>query len=253
MESRQITIFTDGSSRGNPGPGGWGVLIGVRCKVLGVSEEEGKVIELGGREDHTTNNRMELMAAIQALSHLKTLHLSPYTLHLSLYTDSRYIINGITKWVFGWRMNGWKTKEKKDVLNRDLWAQLADLTEGANIEWKYVGGHVGVAGNERTDEIATLFADGEKVNLFSGPMEKYPLKNVLDISGDESKSKSAGEAKNRSKKPAYSYVSMIDRKIEKHQTWKDCEARVKGVSGAKYKKSLSLDDEKRIMEEWQNM
>jgi ribonuclease HI len=147
-----IQIFTDGSARGNPGPGGWGTVI---------STEE-NVMELGGREDHTTNNRMELMAAIRALDYVKESGMGKEKIEVN--SDSKYVITGITEWIFGWRQKGWRTAAKKDVLNRDLWEMLG------------VAGHMGHNGNERCDEIATKMADKEDPNLYSGSKSKYPIK-----------------------------------------------------------------------------
>ena len=228
-------IFTDGSSRGNPGPGGWGAIV-----ISGGSH----VVELGGREDNTTNNRMELTAVIQSLS--KTVSEDD----VIVYTDSSYVINGITKWVHGWQKNNWQTKTKEDVLNRDLWESLVRMSNGKKIDWTYVGGHVGVAGNERCDEIATMFADEEAVDLFDGKVSDYSIKNIFDVSLDESAQTKKSSKKSRSNAPAYSYVSMIDGKIATHSTWAECEARVKGKSGARFKKALSAEEEKSIFAEF---
>ena len=152
-------IFTDGASRGNPGPGGWAAV---------VIEGEGTaatITEAGGFEADTTNNRMEISAAVGGLS--KT-HKDA---HVLVYTDSSYLINGITKWIHGWKRNGWMTKAQDEVLNRDLWEKLHDLTSTRRVEWKYVGGHVGILGNERCDHIATAFADErDDVTLFKGKL-----------------------------------------------------------------------------------
>ncbi|MDO8482834.1 MAG: ribonuclease HI [bacterium] len=231
-----IIIFTDGSSRGNPGPGGFGAIV----------IADGKVTELGGREEHTTNNRMEMMAAISALTYLKTLNLNLSTL---VYSDSSYVINGITKWVFGWRKNNWITSTKSPVENRDLWEKLFEVTQGKKIEWRQVGGHVGVAGNERCDEIATAFADGSKPELYSGVLENYRIDNILDIKEDTSAASIKSSSKSHSKAKAYSYVSLVDGKIMIHKTWTECEARVKGKP-AKFKKALSEQDEREIIASW---
>jgi ribonuclease HI len=153
-----ITIYTDGSSRGNPGPGGWGVVV--------LSDND--VSELGGHEDHTTNNRMELMAAIKALEFVKG---GPIT----LYTDSEYVMKGITLWIKGWQAKGWKTAAKKPVLNQDLWQELLRVSEWKEISWKYVAGHSGEILNERCDEIATSFADQAPVELYNGARQTYPI------------------------------------------------------------------------------
>ncbi len=164
-------------------------------------------------------------------------------------TDSSYVINGITKWVFGWQKNNWKTKEKGDVMNKDLWQKLVHATQGKNIEWQYVGGHVGIPGNERCDEIATNFAKGIKTDLFDGLAKNYGI----DLSKSEAQvelleKKSSG--KERSALKAYSYVCFVNGKVYIDKTWAECEKRVKGTKGAKYKKVYSLEEEKLAREEW---
>ena len=232
----EILIWSDGSSRGNPGPGGWGVII--------VSPEK-EVVELGGGEEHTTNNRMELLGAISALSYVDK-NVLPSAGYMRIHTDSSYVINGITKWVHGWRRNNWLTSEKKEVLNRDLWEKLFSLTVGKKIKWKYVAGHSGTPGNERCDDIATAYADGNNPSLYKGMLANYsvPLFDLSKVSSADKKSKS------RSKAKAYSYLSMIDGAIMKHKSWEECEKRVKGKSGAKFKKALSAEDEEEILKEW---
>lgn len=222
-----ITIFTDGASRGNPGPGGWGAVV----------VDGDHVREFGGGESGTTNNRMELMAAIGGLSAVAD------DSEARVYSDSRYIINGITKWVAGWKRNGWKTQAKEDVLNRDLWEKLAMLTETRAVSWEYVGGHVGVRGNERCDEIATAFADGEDAGLYYGPLSGYKIKDVLDVSHDQSLVADKKTASSRSGAKAYSYVSKVGGIVEVHKTWAECEKRVKGAKGARYKKALTPSEE----------
>lgn len=150
-----ITIYTDGSSRGNPGPGGWSAII-----------FDGEIVkEIGGREEHTTNNRMELTAAIRALENL--------TKKVLIYTDSEYVMKGITEWIKKWQAKGWKTTNKKPVLNQDLWQKLLEVSKNKNLNWKYVAGHSGDKLNDRCDEIATEFADGLTPRLYNGPKDKY--------------------------------------------------------------------------------
>ncbi len=233
MQKDEITIFTDGASRGNPGPGGWGAVV--------VSGD--KVLELGGGESKTTNNRMELMGAIGALLSVKN-----EDQKILLYSDSSYLLNGITKWAKGWERNGWKTKTKEDVQNRDLWEKLLDVVDGKNIEWKYLGGHVGIAGNERADEIATSFADGKPTKLFDGPLSGYG-RNILNFDLDTTLSREKSVSRAHSKAKAYSYLSLVDGVFMRHTTWAECEKRVKGKK-AKFKKALSADDERVIMKEW---
>ncbi len=136
-----IEIFTDGACSGNPGPGGWGVLI-----IDGDTRTE-----MNGGESETTNNRMEMRAAIEAL---KATGDAPVVLH----TDSQYVKNGINDWINGWKRNGWKTAARKPVKNKDLWQELDALTESRDIDWRWVKGHSGHPGNERADELARLGA-----------------------------------------------------------------------------------------------
>jgi len=237
---QQTIIFTDGASRGNPGPGGWSAVL-----VLQNQNGADKVVELGGREDHTTNNRMELTAAMESLAEISNYQLS--NSKIIIYTDSSYLINGITKWIFSWEKRNWITKNNEPVLNKDLWERILELSKNKRIEWKYVGGHSGIAGNERVDEIATEFADKKTSELFSGSISKYKI-DILNLKS-EGKKKSS---KSRSKAKAYSYLSMIDGVIEKHKTWAECEKRVKGKSGAKYKKALASTEEKEIIKSWKS-
>ncbi len=190
----KITIHTDGSSRGNPGPGGWAAVILVdRQESIADSgyNNTDEVIELGGREKLTTNNRMELMGAIMGLREIddrhtnptsENLHATPYTLHaVEVCTDSQYVKKGMTEWIDGWIKRGWKGSTKKPVLNQDLWEALKKeedrLKAGkVHVTWKYVPAHVGVVMNERADTIATMCADDAKeLQLYRGPKSEYTV------------------------------------------------------------------------------
>jgi len=232
--NNKIIIFSDGSSKGNPGPGGWGVIVAM----------DDKVIEFGGGERHTTNNRMELLGAINALSLIS----QAYQLEkMIINTDSAYVINGITKWVYGWQKNGWKSSTKEDVVNRDLWEKLIDVSKGKKIKWNQIGGHIGIPGNERCDEIATSYADGVEVKLFKGKLSDYGF-DLSDTKGSGVKVK----AKSSSKKPAYSYLSLVHGVLTIDKTWAECEKRVKGVKGdVKFKKATSPEEERAIIREWE--
>ncbi|MCG6870811.1 MAG: ribonuclease HI [Gammaproteobacteria bacterium] len=138
-----VEVHTDGACRGNPGPGGWGVLL----------ECNGQEKELYGAEQQTTNNRMELMAAIRALEHLKR------SCQVALYTDSQYLRKGITEWIAQWRRRGWRTASKKPVKNIDLWQRLEAAVERHEVEWHWVKGHAGHPGNMRADELANRAID----------------------------------------------------------------------------------------------
>ncbi|MEL6751525.1 MAG: ribonuclease HI [Pseudomonadota bacterium] len=135
---KQVDIWTDGACSGNPGPGGWGAVV-----RYGEHERE-----LSGGEENTTNNRMELQAAIEALSALK----QPCA--VTLHTDSQYVKGGITGWIHGWKRNGWRTSAKKPVKNAELWQALDEATKRHTIEWRWVKGHAGHEENERADELA---------------------------------------------------------------------------------------------------
>jgi ribonuclease HI len=152
-----IIIYTDGAARGNPGRGGWGAIIADGLTVR----------EIGGSDPYTTNNKMELAAAIEALKLLE------FGIQTTVYTDSEYVMKGMTEWIENWQKKGWKTAAKKPVENQDLWKDLLAASAGKTIEWRYVAGHSGHEANDRVDEIATKFADGVAVDLYSGPRGSY--------------------------------------------------------------------------------
>jgi ribonuclease HI len=187
---------------------------------------------------------MELMAAAEGLKR------SPEGARIVIYTDSSYLINGITKWVKGWKRNGWLTKTRQDVVNRDVWEMLDGATAARAVEWRHIGGHVGILGNERCDHIATSFADGEDAKLYDGPLSAYDLPNVLDVSRDELKAGAKRSSSSHSRATAFSYVSAVGGVVEVHHSWAECEKRVKGAKGARYKKSVSGENEAAIIQEF---
>jgi ribonuclease HI len=136
-----VVIYTDGACSGNPGPGGWGAIL----------QANDTTKEMYGGDPATTNNRMELMAAIAALEALKR------PVAVTLYTDSKYLLDGITKWIKSWQRNGWKTSAKQPVKNADLWQRLTEAMDGHDITWRWVKGHAGDPGNERADELARMW------------------------------------------------------------------------------------------------
>lgn len=242
MKLPEIIIYTDGSSRGNPGPGGWGASVATKEMVT----------EIGGKDNHTTNNKMELMAAIKSLELARDFG---NALTIDMRVDSRYVINGITKWVFGWQKNGWRNAQKEEVANRDLWESLARVVadlqmSGSKILWNYTPGHVGIAGNDRADEIATEYADGKSVKLFRGSRAQY-LIDLTPHSGDQ-KLLADKKSKTKVKGKAYSYVSLVNGKFMKHSTWTECERRVKGVPNVKFKKTTDAEDERKTMLLWKD-
>ncbi len=137
---KQVTIYTDGACSGNPGAGGWGAFL----------SSDGKEKELSGGDAHTTNNRMELLAAIEGLRALKE------PCDVKIYTDSQYVKNGITQWIHGWQKNGWQNSKKQPVKNADLWKDLLEAQKHHTISWHWVKGHAGDPGNERADMLARM-------------------------------------------------------------------------------------------------
>ena len=194
-------VFTDGASRGNPGAGGYGAIV--------VSLVSKKVWEFGDREDNTTNNRMEMSAIVRALEEIDRIP-SKGDYEITIYTDSKYVIQGATAWIFGWQKNNWQTKNKTDVLNRDLWERLATLISNKKIDWRHVPGHSGIPGNERVDEIGTKLADHEPVDLFIGSFEDYSVRDILNTEYDKSSVKKKKTGK------AYSYVSVVGGEVKTH-------------------------------------
>lgn len=234
-----ILIYCDGACSGNPGPGGWGAI---------VADPNGTVIELGGADRSTTNNQMELIAAIEALKCCKKNGTNNYSIFVA--TDSVYVIRGITQWIWGWKKRLWKTAEGEAVANQELWEELLKLQthfkKDGGISWNYVRGHTGVPGNERCDEIAVNFSKGRFDPLYRGPLIKYEhalfdLPENMEV--PEMKPK-------QTKVAAFSYLSLVNGKVERHSTWAECESRVKGRSGAKFKKATSKEDELDILKQW---
>ncbi len=275
MKKGEAVVFTDGAAKGNPGPGGWGAIV----LLVG-----GRVVEFGGAEDHTTNNRMEMTAAIAALEFLAAEALDD---HVLIFADSSYVIDGATKWVAAWKRRGWKKADGNGVLNRDLWERLAALcsvrTRRRLLSWKRVRGHAGVLGNERADEIASELALGNDVDLYDGPASGYrydPAELVRDAEADCSggdRRRAADKpgvggggrpatgkpcggtgAGGSSTKPAaparkgkpHSYLCVVDGVARRHPTWPECEALVKGRSGARFKKAMTAAEEAEILSSW---
>ena len=273
MKNR-VLIFADGASRGNPGRGGFGAIV-----VSGLSENFNsnagalEIRELGGKSDMTTNNKMELCAVISGLKYCNKVGLNNGQTEFTIYTDSKYVMNGAKAWIFGWAKNGWKTKSGEAVKNQELWEPLADLIKDKKINWMLLPGHAGVVGNERCDQIATEFADstvanmGGGVKLFEGSFNEYLERKLVEKSIDTPVDTSKlldvfynpdlikiakddkalhGTKKSGSSTKAFSYVSKVDGKLHVDKSWSDCEKRVKGKKGALYKKAVSMNDQENI-------
>lgn len=229
--------FCDGACSGNPGPGGWGAVI---------ASPKGGVKELGGHEENTTNNQMELQAVIEALRLMRK-----YEGNLAIISDSLYVLKGITQWIWAWRKNDWKSKSGEEISNQSHWKKLAELVSDrkklGELSWHYVRGHNGNPGNERVDEIAVAFSKRQYITLYNGPLLKYevPIHDLPDDTSIPEWKPKSGE-----KKQAFSYISVVNGVAQKHQSWSDCEARVKGRSGAKFKKTSSQEDELELLLTW---
>lgn len=243
MNLDQIYIYCDGACSGNPGPGGWGSIV---ASVKTVQE-------LSGFDPKTTNNRMELTAALKALEvvfvKLKTQEIKS----VIVFTDSVYVIRGITQWIFGWKNRGWKTAENQEVSNQDLWIQLDEIVhllkksqEDLKIKWSYVRGHTGVIGNERCDTLAVAESKQDYTDLYIGPTKDY----FFDIT-EMPETEEIPDPKKRSnepKKPAW-YISLVNGVFAKHTSWSACEAVVKGRP-AKFKKVTSEQEEAEVKKSW---
>lgn len=208
IASETPIAYTDGACLGNPGPGGWGVRL---------LYPDGAVRELGGRDAATTNNRMELQATIEAL---QILHTSP---QVAIFTDSRYVIDGLTKWLPAWRRRGWITTTNTPVKNRDLWITLERLSH-PGVTWQHVRGHSGDPNNERVDTIARACATGACPPLFCGqagaPEDPVVVSSALAHPA-------TGPAR---------YISIVRGTVALDTAWAACAARVRGVPGARYRK-----------------
>ncbi len=235
-----VTIFTDGACSGNPGPGGWGAIIAFPNDT---------VREIAGREAQTTNNRMELTAILEAF-HAVADFLGDESAEVHLYSDSSYALHGLSGWMYGWAKRGWKSAEGNPIANPDLWQSFYKILRAKKwtVEWHYVRGHQGVPGNERCDEISVAMTRGESVNLYDGPRRSYPV-DLSDVPPDTSLPPlSKNPAKDGEKKPTY--LSYVNGKLYRDPDWKSCEARVKGVRGAKFKKVFSRREEEEILASW---
>lgn len=153
IKQDKVIIYTDGAARGNPGPAGWGAVFLVNNKI----------IEIGGGIEHATNNQMELTAPIEALKHIKNKFSNIQS--IEIISDSKYVILGITEWIFNWQKNNWRNANKKLVLNRELWEELYELNKQLKPKWIYVKGHNENKYNDRADFIATSFTEGKPVEL----------------------------------------------------------------------------------------
>jgi ribonuclease HI len=218
--------YTDGGCIGNPGPGGWGVH---------VEYPDGRVIELGGAELQTTNNRMELRAAIEAARAVADWP------RATIVADSQYVLRGITEWLAGWKRNGWLTTTGQPVVNRDLWEELDGVSSDC-LTWEWAKGHSGVPGNERCDEIASWFAESVR------PLDRG---RRISTPGVAPRTRRNGTSRPRASAPTgASYISLVDGIPARHTTWAECEQRVKGVKAARFKKVRSPAEADEVFASW---
>jgi ribonuclease HI len=187
---------------------------------------------------------VELKAVIEALKAIKGTDSV-----VAIYTDSKYVVEGATGWIFGWLKNGWKTKAGEEVKNKTLWQELLPLLKQVQIEWHKVPGHVGIIGNERADTIASEFAEKGQFKLYDGSQAEYGF-DISDTSYDETKAKERSDARKRQSQKAYSYVSLLDGVVQTHKTWSECESRVKGQRNTRFKKSLDAGNEQEIIKDF---
>jgi ribonuclease HI len=238
--------YTDGGCLGNPGPGGWGVH---------VEYPDGRVIDLGGSDLHTTNNRMELRAAIEAARAVSGWPSA------TVIADSQYVLKGITSWIAGWKRKGWKTSTGQAVVNQDLWEEL-DAVSTDKLTWEWTRGHSGDPGNERCDEIAGWFSSS--VAPLKGGRRPTPARAPAQAaaasgsranaaSGAAAASRPAAASRSMSGRPAsggQQYLSFVDGILARHATWGECERRVRGVRSARYKKVRNASEEQETLAKW---
>lgn len=244
MNQDEVWLFGDGACKGNPGPGGYGAVL--------LSSE--KVIELGGFEALTTNNVMELSSLLKALQRFSVEDFERCSV-LKIFFDSKYVLSGAKAWRFGWSRNNWLTSEGAEVKNRYLWKDLHDLLsrfpKTVRVEYFYVPGHSGVEGNERVDQIASGFAEGGEPDLYEGSLSNYAYDFSVGIERAEvfSLDKSRSFSKVAASQSVY-YLSYVGGQLYRDSSWSQCEARVKGVTGAKYKKIQSVKEEEETLKKW---
>lgn len=239
--SNEAIIYTDGACSGNPGPGGWGAIVSFAQNVY----------ELGGGDEATTNNRMEMLGVLNALHFCRDHEAQIKSRQILIYTDSVYVIRGINEWIHGWKRRGWKNAENQEVANQDIWQELDRIVYSLKqnefqLKWSFVKGHAGVPGNERCDQIAVSFSKNDDISLYKGSVADYffdmsevpPTRPLPDYKSTASKEKV----------PAW-YISYVNGVFSKHQTWSECEAKVKGRA-AQFKKVTTQQEEDELKKKW---
>lgn len=245
-KTRRVIIFTDGACSGNPGPGGWAYLV--------YFIENNHIIEAGGPQPNTTNNQMEMEAAYQALKYVETFS---GLNSIEIFSDSKYLIQGVTEWISGWKKKGWKKSNGEDVLNQAFWlkleTQINRVSGFAQIKWKYVPAHSGIPSNERVDKISVEFSLGSLPKLQTGSPDQLGYDPLADSQYSNSliQKKNSNEIyleQGKFQQPLY--LTLIDGVLQEHKTWVECEQRVKGVRQAKYKKVKSQGEYDSVLKSW---
>jgi len=229
-----IYLFTDGACSGNPGPGAWAYSLIAK----------GQVIEGVDFCEATTNNRMELTAILKGLQKISQNNLVG---DIYLLSDSKYSLDGLSKWRFGWKKRAWKKADGSEVLNRDIWESLDQVASSLkNINYQHVRAHQGISMNERVDSLAYGISQKSEVSLYQGELENYShfkLAEVVSLLDVKTKSTTGLKKKKTSSSKSQYYISLVQGELLRHKTWKECSDRVTGVSGAKFKKVSSTQEE----------
>jgi len=253
QDKKRIIVYTDGAARGNPGPGGYGLI----CIDLHVNE----VIEQGEGHAHTTNNAMELMAVLRSLEIIfsKKDRDRAYTkIPVHIYTDSRYVHQGITSWMYGWARNDWRKKDGEIISNQKLWQEIHTIAQNlvdVSIAYMHVPGHAGIPGNERADTIATAYADNDEAFVpYIGSSEGYSYYESLVQTPSEEELDAIRASKKEQKKKVtgkpLGYLSYVEGSVYFDTTWNDCKERVHGKKGVSFRKVMTESDIHDLLNDW---
>jgi len=253
QDRKEIIIYTDGAARGNPGPGGYGLVL--------IDMHADEIVEKGEGYEHTTNNAMELLAVLRTLEIIffKKDRDRTYTqIPVHLYTDSRYVHQGITSWMHGWARNGWRKKDGEIIGNKELWQKVHTLAQDladVPITYVHVPGHAGIPGNERADTIATAYADiDDNFSPYRGSSSEYtdyalliqpPREEELTVmraSKKEQKKKTTGRP--------LGYLSYVEGSVYFDTTWNECKERVHGKKGVSFRKVMTESDIRDLLNTW---
>lgn len=237
MKKSTYLMFSDGACSGNPGVGAWAFV----AIQLAENLSESEVYEATDYSEQTTNNRMELTAVINAIQWLAKRDFEK----AAIWTDSKYVQEGLSRWMYGWDRNNWVTQEGSPVSNQDLWKDALQLERTLGAIWKKIKleklpGHHGILGNERCDKLARECISKHFAETYKGPLSGHPFGMDMLKTG-AIKPQGLGD---------FWYISLISGKANRHKTWPECEAFVKNQKGAKFKKVYSIQEETLILKQW---